>query len=78
MAIVVVAGPGAAKLQTMKTTKPKTMLDHGQVAASGGGVAKNARLEIERKTGLKVISPLNAADAGALDVDEGPSALPEK
>ena len=44
----------------------------------GDGVAKNARLEIERKTGLKVISPLNAADAGALDVDEGPSALPEK
>ena len=64
--------------QISAATKPKTMLDHGQVAASGGGVAKNARLEIERKTGLKVISPLNAADAGALDVDEGPSALPEK
>lgn len=64
--------------QISAATKPKTMLDHGQVAASGGGVAKNARLEIERKTGLKVISPLNAADARALDVDEGPSALPEK
>lgn len=64
--------------QISAATKPKTMLDHGQVAASGGGVAKNARLEIERKTGLKVISPLNAVDAGALDVDEGPSALPEK
>ena len=45
---------------------------------SGGGVAKNARLEIEKKTGQKVISPLNAADAGALDVDDGPTPLPEK
>lgn len=44
----------------------------------GGGVAKNARLEIEKKTGQKVISPLNAADAGALDVDDGPASLPEK
>ena len=37
----------------------------------GGGVAKNARLEIERKTGRKVISPLNASDTGALDVEGG-------
>ena len=31
-------------------------------------MAKNARLEIERKTGRKVISPLNASDTGALDI----------
>ena len=30
-----------------------------------------------KKMGQKVISPLNAADAGALDVDEGPASLPE-
>ena len=34
-------------------------------------MAKNASLEIERKTGRKVISPLNASDTGALDVEGG-------
>ena len=64
--------------QISSTTKPKTIFDHSRVAKSGGGVAKNARLEIEKKTGRKVISPLNAADTGALDVDDGPSPLPGK
>ena len=50
-------------------TKPRTLFEHGKVAASGGNVAKKARLELEKKTGRKVVSPLNAADAGALDVD---------
>ena len=64
--------------QISAATLPKTMFEHGKVAASGGGVARNARREIESKTGHAVISPLNAADAGALDVDEGPTPLPEK
>ena len=64
--------------QISSATKPKTIMDHSRVAKSGGGVARTARVEIEKKTGRKVISPLNAADTGALDVDEGPSALPEK
>ena len=51
------------------STLPRNMVEHHQVAASGGGVAKNARAEIERKTGRKVISPLNASDAAALDVE---------
>ena len=51
------------------STFPRNMVEHHQVAASGGGVAKNARAEIERKTGRKVISPLNASDAAALDVE---------
>ena len=55
--------------QISAATKPTTMLGHGKVAASGGNVAKNARLELERKTGQSVISPLNASDAGALDVE---------
>ena len=57
------------------TTKPQNMFEHHQVAASGGGVAKTARLEIEKKTGRKVISSQNASDAGALDVELG-DALP--
>ena len=32
---------------------------------------KNARLEIERKTGRKVVSSLNASDTGALEVNLG-------
>ena len=52
-------------------TLPRNMMEHHRVAASGGGVAKNARLEIERKTGRKVVSPLNASDTGALEVDLG-------
>ena len=51
------------------STLPDNMIAHHKVAASGGGVARNARIEIERKTGHKVISPLNASDTGALDVD---------
>ena len=50
-------------------TRPNNMIDHHKVAASGGSVARNARIEIEQKTGRKVISPLNASDVGALDVD---------
>ena len=57
-------------------TKPRTMLEHGKVAQSGGGVARTARLELERKTGQPVISPLNASDTGALDVD-GRDSLPQ-
>lgn len=57
------------------STKPHNMIEHHQVARSGGGVARNARIEIERKTGRKVISPSNASDTGALDV-EGNDMLP--
>ena len=53
------------------STLPRGMAEHHRVAASGGGVAKNARAEIERKTGRQVISPLNASDAEALDVEGG-------
>ena len=36
-------------------TRPDNMIDHHKVAASGGGVARNARIEIEQKTGRKVM-----------------------
>jgi len=51
-------------------TKPATPTAHKRVAVSGGKVAKAARLELEKKTGRSVLSPLNASDAGALDVEE--------
>ncbi len=55
--------------QISASTLPNNMIEHHQVAASGGSVARNARIEIESKTGRRVVSPLNASDTGALDVD---------
>lgn len=55
--------------QISSATKPRTMPEHHRVAAGGGSVAKNARLEIEQKTGRKVISPSNASDLPALAAD---------
>lgn len=36
--------------------------DHIKNAIDGGTIAKNARIELEQKTGITVISPLNAKD----------------
>lgn len=44
-------------------THPKDFEESKQVAKQGGNVAKVARLELEAKTGKKVVSPLNARDA---------------
>lgn len=35
---------------------PTSFLEHSKVAKEGGAVAKNARLELERKTGKKVVT----------------------
>ena len=56
--------------QISASTKPSNMIEHHRVASSGGRVARNARVEIERKTGREVISPSNASDLEALDLDD--------
>ena len=43
-----------------ETSDPETFSDHMDIAQQGGEVARNARLELEAKTGKRVISPLNA------------------
>ena len=43
-----------------ETSEPETFSEHIYVAQQGGEVARNARLELEAKTGKSVISPLNA------------------
>ena len=48
-------------------TEPDTFPKHKQVAKQGGEVARNARLELEAKTGRKVISPLSAKDGTMLE-----------
>ena len=52
-----------AELSTKRiseTTNPDSMDEHANVAKQGGEIARNARLELEAKTGEKVISPLSA------------------
>ncbi len=62
-----------AELSTKRiseTTNPETMDEHSDVARQGGEIARNARLELEAKTGEKVISPLNAKQGVLLNDKE--------
>jgi prophage antirepressor-like protein len=52
-----------AELSTKEISEakqPETMEEHARVAQQGGSVARNARKELEMKTGKSAISPLNA------------------
>ena len=48
---------------------PETFGEHAEVARQGGEIARNARKELEAKTGKAVVTPLNARDA--LQLEEG-------
>ncbi|MDL2221310.1 Bro-N domain-containing protein [Parabacteroides sp. OttesenSCG-928-N08] len=56
-----------------EATDPETFNEHIQVAQQGGEVARNARIELEAKTGKPVISPLNAKDGMMLKGEEDSS-----
>lgn len=43
-----------------EATNPQSMDEHATVAQKGGEVARNARLELEQKTGQKAVTSLNA------------------
>ena len=61
-----------AELSTKEISEannPETLKEHMDVTHQGGEIARNARLELETKTGKKVISPLNAK-SGILLKDE--------
>lgn len=61
-----------AELSTKEISEannPESFNEHIDIAHQGGEVARNARLELETKTGKKVISPLNAK-SGILLKDE--------
>ncbi len=51
-----------------KNEKPSTLSASKKVAARGGNVAKNAKLEIEQNLGQKVVSPLNATNKPSLKI----------
>lgn len=46
--------------QISETGNPETMDEHAQIAKQGGEIARNARMELEAKTGQKVVSQINA------------------
>ena len=52
-----------AELSTKEISEnrnPETFSEHMHIAQQGGEIARNARMELEEKTGKAVISPMNA------------------
>lgn len=53
-----------------EVTDPDSFSGHKKVARQGGEIARNARLELETKTGKKVVSHLNAKDEAKLNLPD--------
>lgn len=62
--------------QISEVSQAETFTEHIDIAKQGGEVARNARLELEAKTGKKVVSSLNAKTA--LRLDQGKQESTEK
>ncbi|MDR0758423.1 MAG: Bro-N domain-containing protein [Tannerella sp.] len=60
-----------------ESSSPETFEEHARVAEQGGEIEKNARMELESKTGKKVVSPLNARTGSVLPGREN-EAMPLK
>ena len=63
-----------AELSTKEISEsqsPETFGDHMDVARQGGEIARNARMELEAKTGRPVVSPMNAKDGLLLNKNKG-------
>ncbi|GHV31029.1 phage antirepressor [Bacteroidia bacterium] len=56
--------------QISETSNPETFIEHAQVAVKGGEIARNARRELELKTGKSAVSPLNAKKGIMLNMSE--------
>ena len=62
-----------AELSTKEISEnrnPETFSEHMHIAQQGGEIARNARMELEEKTGKTVISPMNAKDGLLLNKKE--------
>lgn len=53
-----------------EVTAPESFDEHAEVARQGATVARNARLELEEKTGQPVVTPLNAKSILSLKEDK--------
>lgn len=60
-----------------ESSNPKNFSDHMQNAVDGATIAKNARIELEQKTGKSVVTPLNAKNGIGLETDTKSSAFLE-
>jgi prophage antirepressor-like protein len=61
-----------AELSTKEISEvsdPRTMIEHKNIARRGGNIAKEARLKLEKETGRKVVSPLNAKSTLSIETD---------
>lgn len=56
--------------QISEARQPESFNEHIEVARQGGTIARNARRELEEKTGKKVVTPLNAKDVRKLGEGE--------
>lgn len=62
-----------AELSTKEISEnrnPEIFSEHMHIAQEGGEIARNARMELEEKTGKAVISPMNAKDGLLLNKKE--------
>ena len=64
--------------QISQIEKPTTFVESRNIAREGGSVAKNARLDIESRTGRSAISSANAADKPSLEVEIGRASCRER
>lgn len=60
-----------------KTREPKTFAENKNVATEGGRIAKTARKNLEKQIGQSVVSPLNASDKPALEIQSDYELLEE-
>ena len=57
----------ASTTEISKKVEPQSFEDNKKVAKEGGSIAGSARRQIERRTGKKVVTKLNARSLGLLD-----------
>lgn len=57
--------------QISEVSEAESFTEHIDIAKQGGEVARHARLELEAKTGRKVVSPLNAKTGLSLNEENG-------
>ena len=60
----------ASSKDITEATDPRTLAEHKAVAHQGGTIARNARLELEARTGRKVVSPINARQGLRIDAEK--------
>ncbi len=58
-----------------ESTGPRNFADHVQNAVDGATIARNARIELEQKTGKNVVTPLNVRDGIGLPHDTATDGL---